>query len=96
MKKQKDYKQMTIDALKKAGANIENLRIKYFKKSPYQKNRYKPEFVFPEIWVSLKEKTKSKYSILINFEFFESGNSEEQIKEYFDAYIYAIKAFSNL
>ena len=96
MKTKKDYKQMTIDALKKAGANVDNLRIRYFKESPYQKNRYKKDFVFPEMWVSLKDKTKSKYSILINFEFFESGNSEEQINEYFDAYIYDIKALSKL
>ena len=27
------------------------VKIKYFAKSPYQKNRYKPEFVDEEAWV---------------------------------------------
>ena len=39
-----DYKQITIDALKKAGANMDNLAFRYYEKSPYHKKHLKPEF----------------------------------------------------
>ena len=32
-----DFKQITINALKKAGANMDNLAFRYYEKSPYQK-----------------------------------------------------------
>lgn len=87
-----NYKQYTLDELKKAGAKIKNLRIRYYEKSPYQKNKYRNEFVFPEIWFSLKDKTKSKYSICINFEDFEK-NIESG---FFDAMIYDVVSLSKL
>ena len=46
----KNYKQITIDALKKAGANMDNLAFRYYEKSPYHKKHLKPEFVCPELW----------------------------------------------
>ena len=46
-----DYKQMTIDALKKAGANMGILGFRYYEKSPYQSKHFKPECVCPELWV---------------------------------------------
>jgi hypothetical protein len=36
------------EALAKAGVSA---RLRYFKKSPYQARRYKPEFVGQEVWV---------------------------------------------
>ncbi len=40
-----------IRALEVAGVDTACIRIKYYKQSPYQKRRYKPEFVEQECWL---------------------------------------------
>tara|TARA_R110001592_G_scaffold38599_1_gene127131 strand:+ start:732 stop:989 length:258 start_codon:yes stop_codon:yes gene_type:complete len=38
------------------GANLNNFKFKFYKESPYQKKRFKPEFVKPECWIYPKGK----------------------------------------
>ena len=75
-----NYKQMTILALTKAGANMDNLSFRYYEKSPYQKKRFKPEFVYPELWIINKGTNKkfSNYCIV-----FENTNTKE-FQEWFN------------
>lgn len=42
--------------LQERGADINNFRFRYSKKSRYQQNRYKPEFVGAECWIYPKPK----------------------------------------
>ena len=56
-----NYKNITICALIKAGANMDNLAFRYYEKSPYQKKHFKPEFVCPELWV-INKRTNKKFS----------------------------------
>lgn len=48
-------KQKLIDWLSNKGIPPENYRIRFYEKSPYQKRRYKPEFVKWEAWIYSKE-----------------------------------------
>jgi len=83
-----DYKQMTIDALKKAGANMSILEFRYYEKSPYQSKHFKPEFVCPELWVINKRTNKKFSNYCIIFEHTE----KEEFKEWFDNMIETIIA----
>ena len=38
------------------GADLNNFKFKFYKESPYQKKRFKPEFVQPECWIYPKGK----------------------------------------
>jgi hypothetical protein len=49
-------KDRIITRLKELGANIDDFKFKYYKESPYQKKRYKPEFVESECWIYPKGK----------------------------------------
>ena len=64
----KNYKQITIDRLIQSGANMANLCFRYYEKSPYQKKRFKPEFVCPELWVINKNTNKKFSNYCIVFE----------------------------
>ena len=64
----KNYKQITIDRLIQSGANMANLCFRYYEKSPYQKKRFKPEFVWPELWVINKNTNKKFSNYCIVFE----------------------------
>ena len=63
-----NYKQMTILALTKAGANMDNLSFRYYEKSPYQKKHFKHEFVCPELWIINKGANKKFSNYCIVFE----------------------------
>jgi hypothetical protein len=39
------------DKLTEMGADINDFRFKYYKESPYQKKRFKPQFVESECWI---------------------------------------------
>lgn len=41
-------KELVKQALDQAGAT--GYKLRYYKQSPYQKHRYKPEFVEEEVW----------------------------------------------
>ena len=73
----KNYKQETIDKLKQSGANMDNLAFRYYEKSPYQKNRLKPEFVCPELWVINKGTNKKFSNYCIVFENTETKEFQE-------------------
>ena len=81
-----DYKQMTIDALKKAGANMSILGFRYYEKSPYQSKRFKPEFACPELWVINKSTNKKYSNYCIIFEDVETP----EFKNWFDNMIETI------
>jgi hypothetical protein len=49
-----DLKAEIIKKLEDKGVNVANLRIKFYKESPYQKRRFKPEFVDSECWIHVK------------------------------------------
>ena len=85
-----DYKQITIDALKKAGVNMDNLAFRYYEKSPYQKKRFKPEFVCPELWVINKNTNKKFSNYCIIFE--KTDTKEIQEQEWFNNMIGTIVA----
>ncbi len=48
-----------IKALQKTGVDITRLRIRYYRQSPYQKRRYKPEFIEQECWIFPAERCKT-------------------------------------
>jgi len=85
-----DYKQITIDALKKAGANMSILKFRYYEKSPYQTKRLKPEFVCPELWVINKNTNKKFSNYCIIFE--KTDTKEIQEQEWFNNMIGTIVA----
>ena len=72
-----NYKNITICALIKAGANMDNLAFRYYEKSPYQKKRFKPEFVCPELWVINKSTNKKFSNYCIVFEKTETKEFQE-------------------
>ena len=86
--KNANYKNITICALIKAGANMDNLAFRYYEKSPYQKKRLKPEYVCPELWVINKSTNKkfSNYCII-----FEKTDTKE-FQEWFNNMIETIVA----
>lgn len=45
----KQFVDQTVDCLKQDGHMVTVRRWR--KESPYQKSRYKPEYVFPECWI---------------------------------------------
>lgn len=73
----KNYKQITIDRLIQSGANMANLCFRYYEKSPYQKKRFKPEFVCPELWVINKNTNKKFSNYCIVFEKTETKEFQE-------------------
>ena len=82
----KNYKQITIDRLIQSGANMANLCFRYYEKSPYQKKRFKPEFVCPELWVINKNTNKKFSNYCIVFEKTET----KEFQEYFNNIIQTI------
>ena len=62
------------------GADLSKFKFRYFKESPYQKRRFKPEFVEEECWVF-----NNKLSYVLTNESFEN-------KEYSDEYLCMIIA----
>ena len=86
--KKTNYKNITICALIKAGANMDNLAFRYYEKSPYQKKHFRPEFVCPELWVINKRTNKkfSNYCII-----FEKTDTKE-FQEWFNNMIKTIVA----
>ena len=44
-------KQQIIKDIQSVGIDTTRLRIRYYARSPYQKRRYKPEFVEQECWL---------------------------------------------
>lgn len=82
----KNYKQITIDKLIQSGANMANLCFRYYEKSPYQKKRFKPEFVCPELWVINKNTNKKFSNYCIVFEKTET----KEFQEYFNNIIQTI------
>ena len=85
-----NYKNITICALIKAGANMDNLAFRNKKKSPYQKKRFKPEFVCPELWVINKNTNKKFSNYCIIFE--KTDTKEIQEQEWFNNMIGTIVA----
>jgi len=83
-----NYKQMTILALTKAGANMDNLAFKYYEKSPYQKKHFKPEFVCPELWIINKGTNKKFSNYCIVFE----KTDTKEFQEWFNNMIQTIVA----
>jgi len=81
-----NYKQMTILALTKAGANMDNLAFKYYEKSPYQKKHFKPEFVCPELWIINKGTNKKFSNYCIVFE----KTDTKEFQEWFNNMIQTI------
>ena len=73
----KNYKQITIDRLIQSGANMANLCFRYYEKSPYQKKRFKPEFVCPELWVINKNTNKKFSNYCIVFEKTDTNEFQE-------------------
>lgn len=73
----KNYKQITIDALKKAGANIANFGFRYYEKSQYQKKLLKTELVCPELWIINKCTNKKFSNYCIVFEKTETKEFQE-------------------
>jgi hypothetical protein len=57
---------------------MSGVKIKYFAKSPYQKRRYKPEYVESEAWIYTPTTTDG-YLITT-----ESFDNEEYRKNFFD------------
>ena len=84
--KNTNYKNITICALIKAGANMDNLAFRYYEKSPYQSKRFKPEFVCPGLWV-INKKTNKKFS---NYCIIFENTEKEEFKEWFDNMIQTI------
>ena len=83
-----NYKQMTILALTKAGANMDNLAFKYYEKSPYQKKHFKPQFVCPELWIINKGTNKKFSNYCIVFE----KTDTKEFQEWFNNMIQTIVA----
>ena len=83
-----NYKNITICALIKAGANMDNLAFRYYEKSPYQKKHFKPEFVCPELWVINKSTNKKFSNYCIVFEKTET----KEFQEWFNNMIQTIVA----
>ena len=75
--KNTNYKNITICALIKAGANMDNLAFRYYEKSPYQKKRFKPEFACPELWIINKSTNKKFSNYCIVFEKTETKEFQE-------------------
>lgn len=48
------------------GANLDDFKFRFYKKSPYQKKIFKPEFVESECWIYSKKKKGLKYVITEN------------------------------
>ena len=44
-------KEKMIKDLDSMGVNRKDYKLRYYKESPYQKARYKPEFVEQECWI---------------------------------------------
>ena len=86
--KNTNYKNITICALIKAGANMDNLAFRYYEKSPYQKKHFKSEFVFPELWVINKSTNKKFSNYCIVFEKTET----KEFQEWFNNMIQTIVA----
>ena len=86
--KNANYKNITICALIKAGANMDNLSFRYYEKSPYQKKRLKPEFVCPELWVINKNTNKKFSNYCIVFE----KTDTKEFQEWFNNMIETIVA----
>ena len=84
--KNTNYKNITICALIKAGANMDNLAFRYYEKSPYQKKHFTPEFVCPELWVINKSTNKKYSNYCIIFEDVETP----EFKNWFDNMIETI------
>ena len=82
----KNYKQITIDKLIQSGANMANLCFRYYEKSPYQKKRFKPEFVCPELWV-INNNTNKKFS---NYCIVFEKTETKEFQEYFNNIIQTI------
>jgi len=76
-------KQDIINELK----GVSNYKIKFYKQSPYQKNRYKPEFIESEAWIYT---SASKYGYCITTESF---NDIEYRKNYFNMIRAELKTF---
>ena len=83
-----NYKNITICALIKAGANMDNLAFRYYEKSPYQKKHFKPEFVCPELWVLNKNTNKKFSNYCIVFE----KTDTKEFQEWFNNMIQTIVA----
>jgi len=57
-------KEEIIKYLEEKGVYKKDYRLKYFKASPYQKRRYKPEFWEEECWLYPKEIIKNEKFIV--------------------------------
>ena len=86
--KNANYKNITICALIKAGANMANLAFRYYEKSPYQKKHFKPEFVCPELWI-INKKTNKKFS---NYCIIFEKTDTKEFQEWFNNMIQTIVA----
>ena len=82
-----NYKNITICALIKAGANMANLAFRYYEKSPYQKKHFKPEFVCPELWVINKGTNKKFSNYCIVFEKTETKEFQEWFNNMIDTIV---------
>lgn len=69
---------MTKQELLNEFQDIKGIRIKFYEKSPYQKARFKPEFVESEAWIYTPATT---YGYCITAEDYKN---EEWRKEFFD------------
>ena len=67
-----DMKQDFINVLKAENIDKSNVRFRFILKSPWQKRRYKDEYITPEIWLLCK----NTHSCLIDYESFYSSNLE--------------------
>jgi len=78
-------KEIVIQQMIEQKADIRLFKFKYYKESPYQKKRYKPEHVESECWVYPKNR-KSGYVIT---------DETAANKAYFQEYISMIIAETN-
>ena len=64
---EQSFKKEFIDFLDSHNVDTSKLKFRFYEQSPYQKNRYKPEFIVSEIWVY--NKNGQHYGVVIKDEF---------------------------
>ena len=95
-----NLKELVQNKIVEQGGNLDNFKFKYFEKSPYQKRRFKPEFVEEEVWVHSKAaqaKSKAKHKgYHINNSHFNTpdGYDEPYINSYVEMIIVEDKIYN--
>lgn len=79
----KDKINLAIATLTTAGVSVQAKR--WTKQSPYQKARYKPEYVFPEVWVY---RTGQKTGAVVNGEDVTEKTTNKELVETIKNYLF--------